>query len=399
MNKKLKIFMIILLLITIISTASYCSAPFDTETAHFISVRSTVCGSGYILKNETPIKISGGVFEPSISDGDRVSKGSVIGISITGDLDGEVAAELSEVTARINEIKNSESIADIYSSDQARIFSAMRTVTNDIRQSVLEGNLTAASESAAQLTTLMEKSKSVKGAAAQDELLVSLEEKKYQLEEQLGGMRKEVPSPAAGYFYSTLDGMEKTIRENDIIAITNSDISGFEKTLETYKPSLENAGKVTDTYAWYLAASIPTEDAQKLKTGTIVTVSVDESAFVSATVLAVNSDSTEKSAILLKSDKNISGVFEKRTAQFEICLAEHTGLYVPSAAIRVRDEIIGVYVIDENNHTTFKCVNILMEGEDYHIVQSGYVPPETSPYQSLKTYDNILVNPEVSDID
>ena len=82
-----------------------------------------------------------------------------------------------------------------------------------------------------------------------------------------------------------------------------------------------------------------------------------------------------------------------------MCLAEHTGLYVPSAAVRVKDGITGVYVMNTNNSATFKCINILYESDDYIIVENNYIPPADVPYSSLKTYDNILVNPEVSRID
>ncbi len=399
MNKKLKIITIIFVLVAIISTASYCSAPYDTQTARIISVKDTISASGYILKSESPVKISGKFFEPGIKDGTRVSKGNPIGVSITGDINQDLAKELASVTDRINEIKQSGSIADLYSSDEARIYTAMHTLTADIRQNVLEGNFSSATEHTTQLEILIEKKDSVENGSAADELLVSLEEEKYNLEQKIGGMRQEVDAPSSGYFYSSLDGMETELNEDELRNIKNTDIKGFETTLKEYTLPEGYAGKITDTYVWYMAASVQSEEAQRLKAGNTVTISVDDSIYVEATVLAVNSDDTDKSAVILKCDKNIPGIFEKRTARFEICLAEHTGLYIPSAAIRVKDDITGVYVMDENNAVTFKCVNILMESQDYMIAQKDYVPPQDCPFEALKTYDNILVNPEVSNAD
>ena len=84
----------------------------------------------------------------------------------------------------------------------------------------------------------------------------------------------------------------------------------------------------------------------------------------------------------------------KRPRQFEICYEEYSGLYVPSAAIRIRDDITGVYVINRHESVSFRCVDILLQEEDYYIVRSSYTPPEEVKYASLKIYDDILVNPE-----
>lgn len=399
MSKALKYFMLILLLITVISTASYCSAPYDTETAHVITVKNTISGGGYILRKETVVATdSYGFFEQGIENGTRVSKGSSVGVLTTGDLDENLAQELEDVTNRINEIKQTESISDLYASDEARIYTAMLTITADIRENIRKGDFADAAKNTQKLEMLVEKKYSVENGSASDQLLVSLEEEKFNLENKIGGIRQEVSAPESGYFYSTLDGLETGYNIKDIAQITNSNIKDFESTLSKYSASRNNAGKIVDSFEWYLAASLPNDDVEELKVGQTVTLSVDESQFVDAEVVAINSDKSQFSAVVLKSNRSIPGIYEKRTAQFEICIAEHTGLYVPAAAIRVQNDITGVYVMNRSSETVFKCVNILMEEADYYIVESDYEPPEGCPFESLRTYDNILVNPEVSDV-
>lgn len=400
MSKPLRYFILILLLITVISTASYCSAPYDTETAHIITVKNTISGGGYILRGETIIETeSSGIFEPSVQSGTRVSKGSTVGISTTGNLDEGLARKLEDVTQRINEIKQSESISDLYASDEARIFAAMRTLSEDIRENIRTGDFMDAAKNTAQLAVLVEKKHFVENGSAADQLLVELEAEKYNLEQKIGGVRKEVIAPQSGYFHTTLDGLENKVSVKDIPFITNADIKGFESTLKSFDRNANEAGKITDSYEWYLVASLPNEDLGELKSGQEITLSIDESEFVRAQVLSINPDSTDYSAVIIRSDRELPGIYEKRTAQFEICIAEHTGLYVPSAAIRVQDDVTGVYVMNRTNEVVFKCVKILMEEPDYYIVQTDYEPAEDCPFEALRTYDNILVNPEVSDVD
>ena len=400
MSKGLKYFMLILLIITVISTASYCSAPYDTETAHLITVKNTISGGGYILRGETVIETaSSGIFEPGVQNGTRVSKGSSVGVLTTGNLDKDLAKKLEEVTERINEIKQSESIADLYASDEARIFAAMRTLTADIRKNIRTGDFADATENTAQLEILVEKKYSVENGSASDQLLVELEAEKYNLEQEISGERKEISAPQSGYFHTTLDGLENKVNMNEVHLVSNSDIKGFESALKNYSRPSDHAGKIVDSYEWYLVATIPNDELKEIKAGQAVTLSVDEAEFVNAQIIAINPDSTEYSAVVIKSDRALPGIYEKRTAQFEICIAEHTGLYVPAAAIRVQNDFIGVYVMNRTNETVFKCVKILMKETDYYIVQPDYEPPEDCPFEPLKIYDNILVNPEVSDID
>ena len=158
MNRALRITLLIVLLLAFISTVSYCSAPYDTETANIITVRQTINATGYILRNETIVRTSySGIFEPSVKNGSRVSAGTGVGTLTSGNFDKKLIQKLEDVTDRINEIKLSEDIADIYSSDEARIFSAMRNLSENIRENVIEKNLENAAETVSNLDSLVKK--------------------------------------------------------------------------------------------------------------------------------------------------------------------------------------------------------------------------------------------------
>lgn len=395
MHKVLKTGLIILLLALLLSSFSYCSAPFDTQTAHVVNVKKAVTGSGFLLRKETLVKgNTNGVFETVAKDGTRVSRGSSVGVIISGNLDKALSEKLEEVSRRIEEIKQSGSIFDIYSSDEARVFSAMKDITSTIRQKVSEEDFISARESTLSLSALVQKKNSAENMTSADKLLVSLEEEKYNLEQQLGGIREEVLAPASGYFYTTLDGLEGKGNEKDIAALSASDINNFSQILKDFDPKSSANAKISDTYVWYLAATVPLEDAQLFSKGQEVSVSIDESPAVKAKILAVNTDASGEAALILKCDRNIVGIYEKRTAEFEICIEEYSGLYIPSAAVRVVDDIPGVYVMTKNKSVAFKCIDILLSEDNYYIAKNKYEPPEGSPYGPLKVYDNILVNPE-----
>lgn len=396
MNKKIKIVLFIALLIAFISTVSYCSAPYDTETAKMINIRKTVSGDGYILRRETIVEqASKGAFEASVKDGVRVSSGSSVGVTISGNYNETLVKKLEDVTKRIEDVKKSGDFADIYASDEARIFSALRDITREIRRNARSQSLSLAAQNAHQLKTLLEKKYSSENAGAAQELLSELEEEKASLEAQLGGIRENVAASASGYFYTSLDGLEQKAPEKELFAITTSKISKFADTLKSYERPQSYVGKIVDTYTWYLVASIPMEDAECLTKGSSVTLSVDEAAPLKATIEAINPDDVGTAAIVIKCTRDTGGIFEKRRVSFEICYEEYSGLYVPSAAIRVIDDVTGVYVINQNESVSFRAVDILLQEEEFFIVRSSYKPAEDVPYSALKIYDDILVNPEV----
>jgi len=397
MNKHLKKLLLFSLILAFISTVSFCSAPFVTETAEMIHIRKTVSGEGYIIRNEKVVTPTNkGAFEASVQSGIRVPKGGVLGVVISGNYDEKLVNELKDITARIAEIEASNNFADVYSSDEARIFSALKDMTGTIRSDVRSGNFISAAENATQLNSLLGKTDDVENSGSSADLLSELKSRKYDIEQQLGGLREEIKSPSAGYFYSTLDGMESVVKESGIAALTPTEINSFDKTLESYTPEASSIGKVTDTFVWYLTAVIPTEEADLLTVGKKVKISVDSAPEVSAEVVAINSDSTKKSAIVLKSTLNAKGVFEKRCVSFEICYEEYNGLYIPASAVRVVNGVTGVYVTGRNDSVSFRAIDIILHEESYYIVRSNFTPPEGVSYPALKLYDNVLVNPEVA---
>ena len=395
MNKAIKICLTVIAIIAILSTLSYCKSPYDTEPAVFTQSQKSITGSGFILRKETIIENDvSGVFQPLVKDGERVSKGSAVGSVISGKLDKKLAARLEEVNARIEEINKSDIIADLYASDDARIYSAMKAFATAVREAADDEDYQTAMLSKNQLSAIVEKKYSAETTTARDQLLVSLEDERYRLETQLGGIRSEIPAPAAGIFYSELDGMESLCREDYIKKISCSDINEFSQTLKEYKKDNKHVAKVIDSYTWYLAACVPAEDAAKFSVGDEVSISIDEQPYINVTVAAINEDLSGEAALVLKSTKNVTGIMEKRTVEFEICTESYRGISIPAAAIRVVDDVTGVYVLSKNKAVSFRCVDVIAQIDDRYIVNAEFVPAPGSKYKAVKVYDDILINPE-----
>ena len=394
MNRVLKAILAIALLLVVLSTVQNFRFPYETYTAEISEIRKTITGNGYILRGETVIRNDSiGVFEPMVKDGVRVSGGSIVGTVISGDLDEELAKKLEDVTRRIEQITRAGSITDLYASDEARIYGAVKEISASIRLSVAENNYSKAGEYKNQLDILASKKESENSAGARDRLLVSLENEKYKLEEQIGGIRTEITAPAPGFFYENLDGLEGYGSESKLEDITIADINSFHDILDTFSKSRSEIAKISDSYMWFMTAVISEEDANLISKGESIKISIDEQEPVNAEILTNSIDSGE-AALVIKSDRSVQGIMEKREVSFEIEKEYHRGLSVPAEAVCVKNDVTGVYVADENKSVSFKCIDILFIDDDIYIVRDKYVPPEDVKYSSLKIYDKIILNPE-----
>ncbi len=396
MNKTVKIILYAAVIAALISSVGVFLSPYDTQTAEIVNIEESVTGSGFVFRNETLVRNElTGVFEPLVKDGVRVSRGSTVGTVISGNLNRTLAEKLESITARIEEITDAESVADIYAADDARVYSAAKELSAHIRESVDTHDYESAREYKTRLGAVIEKRYSAESATARDSLLVSLEDEKYSIEQQLGGIRSEVTAPSAGIFYTVLDGLEGTYTDDDMKNLKTADINGFSREMEEYSPADDKTvAKICDSYVWYIAAALPDEDVEGLTEGQSVLISVDEKSAVSATVLSVKPDTFGETAIVLKSTRDVVGITEKRTAEFEIQKESYSGIYVPAEAVRVQDDITGVYVISENRAVSFRAVNVIARAGDHYIVQTDYSPPKDCEYKPLAVYDNILINPE-----
>ena len=372
MNRTVKIILAAAALTAVLSTFLYFRYPYDTLTAEMAEVHKTVTGSGFILRGETVVENeSTGVFEPLVKDGTRVARGSTVGTVISGDLDEKLAEQLEDVTGRIDDIKRSESIADLYASDDARIYSVVKELAADIRAAAEKSDYSSAQDCKNRLSIIAEKSAASK----------------------TGGVRDEIAAPAAGFFYSSLDGLEYYGNADVVGTLKAEDIDGFSEIMKEFKPDSGQLAKIEDSYAWYLAATVKQSEAVDISQGDAVMLSIDEQAAVSATVLAKNEENGT-CALIVKSTRSVQGITDKRTCEFEIETKAFRGLRVPAEAIRVRGDVTGVYVVSENKAVSFKCVDMLCRDGDFYVVKNKYTPPRGSKFQALKIYDKILVNPE-----
>ncbi len=400
MRKVLKIILAVVIVAAAVSTVRYCSNPYNTQTVTYYEYQKSIQGEGFILRNETVISNDvPGVFEPFVNEGERVSRDARVGTVMSGEPDEKLVSELGQVRQRIEDIEKSATIADVYQSDAIRISNAVSNDVKDLRAAVQNGDLAAATEMKREIGYLKDRSVQIENNEQTDQLLEELYLRRYEIEDAIGSVQNEIYAPISGVYSSIVDGLEQYGSNKALAELTPEQVESFGDILETYQQDAKDVCKISDNFAWYLVADITEEEAADVKVGSTVTVTVlsADSAEVTGTVYSLGEAQDGKRVMVVRSDLFVEGISSLRRVDYEVVLQKHTGLKIPSAALRIEDGHKGVYILIDKQKS-FRYVNddpFRSEDDEYYIVDRKYIPSGApTDYVPLKEYDKVLLKPE-----
>ena len=177
-----------------------------------------------------------------------------------------------------------------------------------------------------------------------------------------------VLSESTGYFVNGIDGYEDVLEYDDIKNVTTDMI---EKAIKTdKKPDNNYAGKIINNFSWYMVCSVTTKDVQNIDEGDYVYVRFLNSASEDekAEVVAVNRESKDKVALVLKCNNVTSKVFPLRKEKVKIITNTLEGYAVSKDAVRSQNGENGVYIL-RGKIINFRYIDIIYTDEDYVLVR------------------------------
>lgn len=400
MRKAIKVIFALVIVAAIVSTVRYCASPYSTETVTYYEYEKSVSGSGYVLRDEIIVTNEApGVFEPFVNDGERVSRNAKVGTVISGMPDDDTIAELVQLNDRIDDIEKSNIIAKLYQTDTMRIMNAVSGNVKDIREAVRTGDYARATELKKEIGYLKGRASEIGTSDARDELLAELYDRKARIESAIDGAQSEIYSPISGIYTLSVDGLEKYGKEDVMLSLLPSDVEGFDKAMKDFSRGANEVCKITDNFEWYLTAVISDEEAASVRVGADVSIIIDaaETTEVDADIYYLSEEQDGKRVMIVRSDEFVDGISSMRTVDYKVVLERHSGLRIPSSALRIVDGDKGVYILLDKTKQ-FKKVNkdpFRSEDDQFYIVNSNYVPQGArADYVPLKEFDKVLLEPE-----
>ena len=297
--------------------------------------------------------------------------------------------------------------------ENTNIFSAdIKSLEDQIDEKLKEINqitdVTTLTEYKKEIDNLITKKAKIAGdLSPQGSYLNQLIEERKQYESQLNSGAEYVKAPMSGIVSYKVDGLEETLTPDNFGSINKEFLEKLNLKTGEIVATSEEAGKVIDNFACYIATISSSEEAKQAEVGDDVKIRLSNNAEISAEITSISQENENEVLLILKVNEQIEELINYRKISFDLIWWDETGLKIPNEAIV---EIDGLKYVVRNRagYLNKILVNVTKQGEDYSIVQPytteelkelGFSNEEINSYRKISLYDEIVLNPDLNEVE
>lgn len=360
---------------------SLVNSNIETELALSVTSRESLELDGYIMREEVILEgTTDGVMLARVGDGERISKDKEAVRIYYSENDYSVETEIRALDDRIDILERS-------SLDTSYVFADMNKMDDEIEELIstsliysAKNDLVGALSNRDELLVRMNKRWLITNPTKVfEEKIADLKAQRSLLSSGLAGASSRVISPnVSGYYYSSVDGYENIFSADKIPTLTVDEFSEMIKSSpEAY--SGRPAGKIVTDYKWYVACQVSAEEARFFDVGLSYPVEFTYN-YGTELQMTLNSKITENgddTAVLVFISKEMPSDFDfARIQRVKVTYNEYSGLKVPKDAVRVINDVKGVFVVS-GTQIEFKRAEEIYSIDDYYIIEAD---PESDKY-------------------
>ncbi len=379
------------------------SKPIETEPAMKVTLEDSFNTDGYVMRSEETVELSeSGIVVPAVSEGDRVSVGSVLFSVYSGENDSETEQKIKDIDDKIATLSKSVTESGSFVTDIARVDEKIESGLIDILYHTATNSISRAEALTDDILVNMNRRKLMTGGESSfDDKIAELEAEKLSLQGSLEGVPKRIYSKKTGYFSGNVDGYESIFSPEKLSGMTTSDFDEMISTSPDTKSAESAAGKIITDFKWRILCRREKKDIADFEVGDEYPIIFPSSgnAEISMTLERIIAETDGNEAVLVFCTKYMPQGFNyTRKQEIEVVKKRYTGLGVRKSAIRVIDGKKGVYILS-GNAIKFKYAEELCESNDYYIIDAGtesYLgadgKPKVSDSERLSLYDKVVVS-------
>ncbi len=351
-----------------------------TVDALEVTVEDKLSARGWFIRRQIPVEGDGNA-EYLVEDGAKVAKNQKIAVLFEGaavqqaydqaeQLEQQLAAveyAYSRVTAGVDSLKMDD-----------LIFEEIRTISGHLEKG--ESFRVGGDYSALQ-QLVVSRGATEGDKAAFEEEIARLKGQIDQAKQQYSAASSSVRAPDSGYFVSGLDGYETLLTADGLADLTPDLLEGLQP------GSTRGVGSLITGYDWYYAVVLTESQAERLRGRETLEVYFPE---LTGKLQEMKVERLETypdgRAILVLSSRRMEALWlTARQQDIDIVAGRHTGLKVPSRALRQQEGQWGVFVLD-GNLAEFRPVSWEYSTDSYFLV-----PCADSAKEGLFRFDRIIV--------
>lgn len=317
----------------------------ETEKAMYATVSDTINTKGFAVRNEQVITASyNGVLNYVIADGSRVSAGNAIADVYQNESDATAQSRITRLDSEMAVIESLTNPGDTYIANPELIGSQINTSLEDIVDTVKQGNFTLLSEKRVAFQTAVSRKNIITGSESADDYrqrLSELENERANILSASSSKISSIYSDSAGYFISTLDGLENKASYEDAVNFTVDDINtllGQNTSIQLHQNG--QIGKISTEFSWYMVCVVNEDEMLKLRDISSVKLEVPfaTTTVIPAEIAAANTDyATGNTALILKCTYMGSDIARIRKENIRIIVNTYEGVLVNEKSIFFND--------------------------------------------------------------
>ena len=367
-----------------IQVSRYVEDPLSTTRVYEAKTEDSIHTEGWMVREEEPFHISGGILSHPVQEGEHVGAGQTIAVAYhnAGALDTVKAVE--EKTLQLQQL---EFALETYLDPDAalKLDGSISDGLLTLRGNVSDGDYTAASE---QLSTLkadiLKRSHSYSSGP---EIQAEIEA----VSGELAGLKaalsdaETVRSSRPGTYSTAADGYESVLTPEFIEDVTPTALEEIQKQEEP-----ADAGKLIYGDTWYYTAVMDETDADRIaESGTVrlrFAKGLDRDVKVS--VHSVSEPEDGRCAVVLECRKFMAEITQLRRVQAEVILESYSGLRVPANALRLDEAGRGGVYCLVGYASQFKPVEVVWQGEGYSLLRPA---EDATDNRLLRAGDEVII--------
>lgn len=359
---------------------------------------------GYVIRKETVVKgenYKNGMMQIK-SEGERAAKDENI-FRYYSSNEETLKKKIEDLDHKIQEVMLNDT--SLFSSD-------MKLLENQIDEKVADINQIEDSSKLAEykknISDLVTKKAQIAGdLSPKGSYLNQLIEERKGYESQLNSGAEYVTAPVSGIVSYKVDGLEEVLTPDNFSSLSKEYLESLDLKTGKLVATNEESGKVIDNFSCYIVTVSSSEEAKSAEIGKKIKIRLSNNTEVLAEITNLIKENEQEVVIILKIEKEIEELINYRKITFDLIWWDDSGLKVPNQAIATENDLNYV-VRNRAGYLSKMLIKIKKQGEKYSIVETysteelkelGFSNEEIARYKKISLYDEILLNPNLENIE
>ena len=338
------------------------------------------------------------VYVPVISDSENIGKNGVIALGFADENQAKAYVDAKELEEKLVKIKENANKQGLNHSNVLFLNSQISVGISNYIKALSQGDLSDIDSYIENVSANITSKQNAIGEEIDYEMVIADYAKQIKNLKASYKIKKQITSPYAGYFISSVDGYESAVNYIDVSnkKVANGDGSKF----TSLEPVATDGayGKLIAQHNWYYVFDIKASHASVIRTGYWVSVAFNDLGIsdIDMLVYDVSEENDGIITVTLKCTAMNEELAKIRKDKATITVKKYKGYKINNDAITENEDgILGVYAI-VGNIMKFSPIEVLYYSDGYVVADGLKIlrDEENSSagyYHKLKQYDKIIV--------